>query len=632
MGAPATYLVKHILFRGRRTPILLQDVNGPCPLIALANVLFLRNRLELPLGVGEVSSDKIVELLAGYFLDAQTSASGRNEEQQAALQHQLAETMQLLPQLTTGIDVNVRFTSIGGFEFTRETGIFDLLNVRLVHGWLVDPQDTVTAQAVGQASYNELILRVVCALDGSYAAGFTSEAPGQAPAASQPLPIPGHGIDAASLTAALASAASGAPAASPSPADHKDSLASAINSMLGDLVKDAFDRSYSGPRPLRSSAIITRPSRNQSERAESQAGSVAPDGLLGTACDSQELSREPFFALDKPSPGPAPADEEPARQSTPPWADACGDDGPSSSVTPRASPFDDVEARFKDLTVATGVPGRQAAQGTVAGIDTRQEAAGAAENNARQGSEGAGGTPAPASVAAASGSQREARQVDEEVRQALVIQDFLESCPSQLTYHGLASLIQDLQEGEVAVFFRNNHFNVLHKHGGQLYLLITDQGYQYESDVVWEHLASVDGDTSLFNADFKPFRVHSFPAPTAGRASPSMLADSDFALALQLQQEEEESEARVWTRRDPGRPPILPPAGSSPTAGQRAQGPLASTHRQAAGGPGPSAGQAQLEGRSLTRFSPGAYLRRPSGGGRDKSTKKEKKASDCVVM
>lgn len=117
-----------------------------------------------------------------------------------------------------------------------------------------------------------------------------------------------------------------------------------------------------------------------------------------------------------------------------------------------------------------------------------------------------------------------------------------------------------------------------------------------------------------------------------------MLADSDFALALQLQQEEEESEARVRSRRDPGRPPILspagssPPAGASPTAGQRAQGPLASTHRQAAGGPGPGAGQAQLEGRSLARFSPGAYLRRPSGGGRDKSTKKEKKSSDCVVM
>lgn len=64
-----------------------------------------------------------MELLAGYFLDAQTSASGRNEEQQAALQHQLAETMQLLPQLTTGIDVNVRFTSIGGFEVSNGGGV-----------------------------------------------------------------------------------------------------------------------------------------------------------------------------------------------------------------------------------------------------------------------------------------------------------------------------------------------------------------------------------------------------------------------------------------------------------------------------------------------------------------------------
>lgn len=26
----------------------------------------------------------------------------------------------------------------------------------------------------------------------------------------------------------------------------------------------------------------------------------------------------------------------------------------------------------------------------------------------------------------------------------------------------------------------------------------------------------MDGDTSLFNADFQPFRAHSFPAPTAG--------------------------------------------------------------------------------------------------------------------
>lgn len=36
-------------------PPLMQDVNGPCPLLAIANVLLLRNQIQLPAGVGEVS-------------------------------------------------------------------------------------------------------------------------------------------------------------------------------------------------------------------------------------------------------------------------------------------------------------------------------------------------------------------------------------------------------------------------------------------------------------------------------------------------------------------------------------------------------------------------------------------------
>lgn len=177
MAGPGSYRVKRISFQGNSVPILLQDVNGPCPLIAIANVLFLRSRLDLPAGVGEVSSvrglawgvvlvvgrgvaglcdqpgaampggpasprhlptamimavmplrrphnechadmpsqDKVVELLAEYFLDA-SCPEGRSGEEQAALQHQMADGMQLLPQLITGIDVNVRFNSIDGFE------------------------------------------------------------------------------------------------------------------------------------------------------------------------------------------------------------------------------------------------------------------------------------------------------------------------------------------------------------------------------------------------------------------------------------------------------------------------------------------------------------------------------------
>ena len=57
--------------------------------------------------------------------------------------------------------MNVRFTDVRAFEFTGETAIFDLLRLPLVHGWLVDPTDRVTAAAVGGMSYNALVERLV---------------------------------------------------------------------------------------------------------------------------------------------------------------------------------------------------------------------------------------------------------------------------------------------------------------------------------------------------------------------------------------------------------------------------------------------------------------------------------------
>lgn len=40
------YLVKWIEFNRERLPILLQNINGPCPLLALANILLLRKRVK----------------------------------------------------------------------------------------------------------------------------------------------------------------------------------------------------------------------------------------------------------------------------------------------------------------------------------------------------------------------------------------------------------------------------------------------------------------------------------------------------------------------------------------------------------------------------------------------------------
>ena len=50
------------------------------------------------------------------------------------------EAIDLLPKLQTGLDVNVKFSSVSDFEYTKGCIVFDLFNIALYHGWLVDPQ------------------------------------------------------------------------------------------------------------------------------------------------------------------------------------------------------------------------------------------------------------------------------------------------------------------------------------------------------------------------------------------------------------------------------------------------------------------------------------------------------------
>ena len=53
------------------------------------------------------------------------------------------------------------YCSVSGFEFTRETGVFDILGIPLYHGWLVDPQNSMCCEAVGDLSYNQLVEMVI---------------------------------------------------------------------------------------------------------------------------------------------------------------------------------------------------------------------------------------------------------------------------------------------------------------------------------------------------------------------------------------------------------------------------------------------------------------------------------------
>ncbi|XP_057487035.1 uncharacterized protein LOC130773120 isoform X1 [Actinidia eriantha] len=148
---------KEIQFLGRNTSIILQNDNGSCPLLAICNVLLLRNNLNLSPDVAEVTQEKLLSLVAERLIDSNSNADNKDAGYLENQQQNIADAIDLLPRLATGIDVNTKFRRIDDFEFTRECAIFDLLDIPLYHGWIVDPQDYDIASAIGSKSYNTLM-------------------------------------------------------------------------------------------------------------------------------------------------------------------------------------------------------------------------------------------------------------------------------------------------------------------------------------------------------------------------------------------------------------------------------------------------------------------------------------------
>ncbi|XP_072702897.1 ubiquitin carboxyl-terminal hydrolase MINDY-1 [Ciconia boyciana] len=290
------YCVKWITWKGERTPVIMQSENGPCPLLAIMNILFLQWKVKLPPQKEVITSEELMAHLGDCILSTQPREP--SEGLQLNFQQNINDTMTVLPKLSTGLDVNVRFTGVSDFEYTPECIVFDLLNVPLYHGWLVDPQSPEVVQAVGKLSYNQLVEKII-------------------------------------------------------------------------TCKQASDSSL--------------------------------------------------------------------------------------------------------------------------------------------------------------------------VSEGLVAEQFLESTASQLTYHGLCELTAAVREGELSVFFRNNHFSTMIKHKGHLYLLVTDQGFLQEERVVWESLHNVDGDSCFCDTDF---HLSHAPGKEGAAAAPpdhhlqQRQVDQDYMIALSLQQQQ----------------------------------------------------------------------------------------------
>jgi hypothetical protein len=71
------------------------------------------------------------------------------------------------------------------------------------------------------------------------------------------------------------------------------------------------------------------------------------------------------------------------------------------------------------------------------------------------------------------------------------VSGFVKDFPSQCTWHGIVKVGEEVQDDSLCILYKNNHFYNLYKRRGAIYLLVTDEGYKKEKQIVWERLEDV---------------------------------------------------------------------------------------------------------------------------------------------
>nr|GEY77719.1 ubiquitin carboxyl-terminal hydrolase MINDY-1 isoform X2 [Tanacetum cinerariifolium] len=559
---------KLIQFFGRTTPIILQNDNGPCPLLSICNILLLRNNLSLSSEVAEVSQEKLLSLVAERLIDSNSNVENKSAEYVENQQQNIADAIDLLPRLATGIDVNIKFTRIDDFEFTRECAIFDLLDIPLYHGWIVDPQDLDTSKAIGSKSYNTLMGELV-ALETQYMASVSEKNPEEdcvddvaSTKESSKVPVTGEEVERKGdlleeiellKTLKLSNTdyptlendinVGGAPKETPSTISNGDS-SSIVNNHNDDLITfEADEESHDVSSSLEADKEGHDGQMNASvsDKHESKYGSEKLKIEVSTTENvSHNLSGSDSFPSVDQSTSNGDVNEVQKIVTDGKTSESCS----STPAVALESSNDLLQTIAESDSLASTTDGNELVAGEKCISETNT-----------LGNEGE--AVMSENVDKDSSSADDTSPKDEtNVRQGELIRDFLKSSANQLTIYGLFSLQEGLKERELCVFFRNNHFNTMFKFEGELYILATDQGYLNQPDLVWEKLNEVNGDTVFVNNNFKKFNPENHDtrswdqqnamADTADYIAKMDNADTSFnadlQLAIELQQQEFEQQ------------------------------------------------------------------------------------------
>ncbi|KAL7943719.1 hypothetical protein V8C42DRAFT_328256 [Trichoderma barbatum] len=186
-GKAETYQVKNVRWHDpsssnnpRVSPILIQNENGPCPLVALVNALTMTTPDSIDTALVQVlrSREQVsLSLLLDAVFDELMSPRRTSSEDSLP---DVSELYSFLQSLHTGMNVNPRFiptpemiaayerTSLtellplerrkfipGTFENTAEMGLYATFSIPLIHGWLPQHDDAVCASMERHAASYE---------------------------------------------------------------------------------------------------------------------------------------------------------------------------------------------------------------------------------------------------------------------------------------------------------------------------------------------------------------------------------------------------------------------------------------------------------------------------------------------
>ncbi|KAK1139465.1 hypothetical protein N8T08_000746 [Aspergillus melleus] len=158
-----TYAIRHINWTDltgklRDSPVLSQNKNGPCPLLALVNALVLRANPETqpPIVRALQTREQIsLGLLIEALFDELTTCLGPDDELP-----DIEALSRFLTMLHTGMNVNPRLTlesqkSVGTFLRTDDIKLYGTFGVPLVHGWIAAPLSDADAALARVSPYHE---------------------------------------------------------------------------------------------------------------------------------------------------------------------------------------------------------------------------------------------------------------------------------------------------------------------------------------------------------------------------------------------------------------------------------------------------------------------------------------------